>query len=583
MLCKAFKPIASLVFCYSLTALAELQAYDLSMPEPDGKPAVGLADAPMSNDSDLGLFRASRIQEAVRATTITHDYPKAVEIFDTDLWDRKQGWVQDWLIAAVAHAHLGHTDRAFEYLDQAVERGLELDPKSVEESLIRYKAKPHLENDPRYPKFLESLMQKRAEWIGDLDPVRWGVASPNAHKLSELRQLSQGPDEEIDPHEIVRELSEFSDYPEPLRKDQWVKYEHFAKEKLLAPYYVYIPPKYDPRKQTGMIVYLHGDAPTRSKFPKAESKTFISDNPYLEFARENNLLMLCPAGMRDMNWWEPLGMNTVLGELYSVKKIFNVDDNAVWLSGHSAGGTGVFGVAVTAPTAFAGFYPLNGTPLPNRFVNLRYRPIYSTFSSKDPKTPIDQMQTHWQAACKHNADWTFRELLGHSHSYFSYIEKELASLTTHMLQTKRPSLQPRIEWESTPHFYSGCEWLRVERVTSSRKPAQWHDASSNPLSTLFGAKQEPASTSSPSIEIGRIRGVSESNTFRIETSQVGEFSIRLSPQMVDFNYPVKVYVNDELVRDEIVQMDADVMLNLFEAEADKQRVWGNVLRIVIPS
>jgi predicted esterase len=567
-----------LVFLPSL-GLNALWAHDYIEAMEHESSSMPEANIPTISALDLGLARAERIQSAIDATLNEHEYGKAAELFDKYLGERKHGPVEDWIIASVAHAHLGNIDQAIMYLDEAVKHGLELDSTKLEKTLASWGAMQYLAGAPRYLAFLQNLDRLKISWNAELDPSLYGVAEPNIARLNELRDIA----ERVEPLDFLNQITEFNDYPEPSRRDGWVRYEMHANADLPAPYYVYIPPQYDHRKPSGLIVYLHGDTSQIAPAPSPESKDFIASNPFFDFARRNNLLILFPSRSRRIVWWEPLGIRTLHRQLYSVKRIFNVDDSSVWLSGHSIGGTGAFGIACTAPTMFAGFYLLNAMPIPDRLANLHHRPVYSIFSSKDKFIPIGQASSIWQAACRNNANWLFRELPGHGHSYYSYIEEELNNLTSHMLSTHRPPLPAQIAWEASPIEMSGCDWLRVERVTPGKNRAAWHGDSTETIPAVDLQANQRSTPASAGNDLGKIRARSGSNIFRIEASQVGEFSIRLSHQMVDFRYPIKVYVNGKLVRDEMVSMDPEVMLAQFEREGDRQRVWSNILRIVIPS
>jgi tetratricopeptide (TPR) repeat protein len=527
--------------------------------------------------ADAGLARAIRIQQAVDAVLRTRDFALATEIFDQELRGRKHGDVSEWLLAAVAHSHTGSFDDAFAYLDEAVERGLELDPKGVEEELIRTGVSRQLTSDTRYSQFMERLCELRDSWQSDLEPARYGVDEPNSTAMDALRQLGNT----LPAHEFAQKLAEFNEFPNPSKRDFWLKFDYFGVARKHS-FFLYVPPGYDPARPTPMIVYLHGENTKHRRMHRSESRTFLMDNPFHEIARQENLLLMCPVADNDVNWWEQNNINALSNELVMVKKRFNVDDNAVWLSGHSKGGTSAFGIAINAPSAFASFYPMNATPIPTRLGNLQHRPIYSTYSSKDPKFPIENMEALWRVACEQNANWLFRELHGHDHSYHSYIDQELPHMVQHMFQSKRPPLPSRITWETSMDVISGCDWLRVERVTPGQNRAEWHDRSSSSADALPSSLDATKPGLRRNEDTGKIRAVVNGNTFHVETSQIGEFSIRLNPQMVDFRYPIKVYVNGRLLHDEQVMMDSDVMMNYFDREADRQRIWGNVLRVLVP-
>lgn len=529
-------------------------------------------------NTDIGLARAARLKMAMDATQNKTDYEQAIAIFDREVRGKKYGEPIEWIMAAAAHAQMGNMDQSFEYLYEAIEHGLRLNPKSVENDLTKIGGHERIVADPRFPQFLDQLNRLRETWREELDPARYGVASPRTVMMDRLRSMANS----MSPEEFAQQLAQFNDFPQPTQTDRWVRYEHFGL-KGTYPYYLYIPPTYDATSPTGLIIYLHGETSNTPPHGKDELRTFLSDNPYREVAKQHNLLLMCPVAHNEVQWWEQAGINALHAELHHVKKIYNVDDNAVWLAGHSKGGTSAFGIAVNAPSAFASFYPMNATPIPSRLGNLQHRPIYSTYSSNDNIFPIERMSALWKAACSENANWLFRTLPGHSHSYHSYIEQELPNLMQHMLSCRRPPLPSRIVWETSSTIMTGCDWLRVERVTPGKNRSNWHDRSSYAITSKLDNESLAGVRNRFGEDVGKIRAFLNGNTFEVETSQIGEFSIKLNPQMIDFRYPVKVIVNGELIRNEQISMDNDVMLTHFERESDRSRIWCNVLRVVVPN
>jgi acetyl esterase/lipase len=526
------------------------------------------------SSDDLGLVRAERIREATADVIDRHEYESAIQFFDKELSTRESGWVLDWLTAAIAHAHVGNRDQAFLYLNKAIGNGLELDTNSIEESLERYGAKSKLMSDPRYHQFLKRMSAERQRWLEQLVPSSIGMAGPNS-ELDGLASLSQSQAPKL----VYEAITSFDRFPQPSERDRWVQYELPISSSLKAPFYVYIPSNYDSTKPTGLIVYLHGGVISRPKFPTAESKFFIVDNPFLPIAKKHNLVMLCPAGMQELKWWDRVGVEAIQGALAATKKLYNIDDSAVWVTGHSNGATGSFALAVTAPSPFAAFYPLNGPPIATRLGNMQHRPIYSIFSVKDGFFPIDQMRTYRDAAIRERANWLFRELPGHDHHHLSYIDHELPSLSNHLLSTRRRPLPSQIDWEAKLGQPSRCDWLQIDETTPGINRAAWH----SDVSFVLSAKQPQEPNVSKTVEygkeIGKIRASFASNTFQVESSQVGAFTLLLHPQMIDFRYPVTVVLNGKQAFRQKLELDAEYMWRTYQRESDRQRVWCGEIRI----
>ena len=67
-----------------------------------------------------------------------------------------------------------------------------------------------------------------------------------------------------------------------------------------------------------------------------------------------------PNGWLRALWWSATQVDNLARILDRLKRTYNVDENRVYLTGTSDGGTGVYYVAFRDPTAWASFVPLIG-------------------------------------------------------------------------------------------------------------------------------------------------------------------------------------------------------------------------------
>jgi uncharacterized protein YdeI (BOF family) len=80
---------------------------------------------------------------------------------------------------------------------------------------------------------------------------------------------------------------------------------------------------------------------------------------------------------------------------------------------------------------------------------------------------------------------------------------------------------------------------------------------------------------------GKIKAKYENNIFHIETSCIRNFSINISPEMVDLNRKIKVYVNGKLFFNQKITYDQECMLRNFDKNRDREQVWINYINIRI--
>jgi dienelactone hydrolase len=118
------------------------------------------------------------------------------------------------------------------------------------------------------------------------------------------------------------------------------------------PYRLYVPPQYDPAKPSPLVIALHdatGDDGSYLERVKDPNGVSVLER----LAREKGWLVLAPNAYGPFGYYQGPSSQSVLQTLDEVVKGWSVDPKAIYLTGHGAGGAGVFEVAALAPTRFA--------------------------------------------------------------------------------------------------------------------------------------------------------------------------------------------------------------------------------------
>ena len=126
------------------------------------------------------------------------------------------------------------------------------------------------------------------------------------------------------------------------------------------PFAVYVPKTYDRSKEHTLVVYLHGLVGRSEIMTEKEIREELDWIHFKDSAEKNNYILLFPVANADAMWWDEVGTDNVLTQVKFVKTHYNVDDNAVFMTGFSDGASGSFYFAMCYPDLFAGFIPLNG-------------------------------------------------------------------------------------------------------------------------------------------------------------------------------------------------------------------------------
>lgn len=249
----------------------------------------------------------------------------------------------------------------------------------------------------------------------------------------------------------------------------------------VRPYWVRIPKGYDPAKTYPAIVGLHGGVNSQSLYGKEEqpapgrwSISFWEDN--LGEQVDDIFLIGCSAGPRETDgnaiWWKYAGRQNIEHFIFKTKCQFNIDDDKVFVTGHSDGGSGCFALAAHNPNTFAGFFPMNGHPLVQAadgqgfwIENLKGKNIYAFNSGKDGLYPAKRITPIYDQANKAGADIKYSVHPDNNHGILSIIGKEIPKfMKEYFANWKRNLVPTSIDWTCEDTNSARCGWLEVTEI-----------------------------------------------------------------------------------------------------------------------
>ena len=150
------------------------------------------------------------------------------------------------------------------------------------------------------------------------------------------------------------------------------------------------------------------------------------------------------------------------------------------MTGFSDGASGSFHFAMTKPTDFAAFVPLNGDMgvgaidgghnlYPTNMSNL---PLYVINTDKDILYPAARMIKTINLAREAGANIFYKEYHGFGHD-FGFSDDELPRFERYFKRNSRNSLPHHLEWKTAQDEFSQISWLKINQVTEGTKAA-WH-------------------------------------------------------------------------------------------------------------
>ncbi|MCK4663826.1 MAG: dienelactone hydrolase family protein [Bacteroidales bacterium] len=259
-----------------------------------------------------------------------------------------------------------------------------------------------------------------------------------------------------------------------------VCHKYKSKDGRSLPYYMYIPEKYDNNKKHPLLIYLHGGV-TKNVITK-KSKGIAVHSPFKDLAEKNGYILLFPIGDSSSAWWDNTGIFNILYLIKETKKNYNINDNKVFMTGFSDGGSISFFFAMIHPTNFAGFIPLSGSPITgskesniqNYLPNLSNRPLYVVNTDIDLLFPDNKIKPIIDLAKQAGGNISYKIYKGIGHN-FSYAEQEVPLIFNFMEHTKRNLFPETIIWETDNPKRGKCMWFIIDKINDEKHEIWYHD------------------------------------------------------------------------------------------------------------
>lgn len=188
------------------------------------------------------------------------------------------------------------------------------------------------------------------------------------------------------------------------------------------PYALFVPSSYDPDEPAPMIMSLHGLGRSYD--------WLMGYHEYLDYAEEGGFIVVTALGYVRRGWYGTLPLEDpedaayseqdVMNVLSLVREEFNVDDNRIYLWGHSMGGAGTFHLAKKHPDLFAAIAVAAPAPRasqsPDDLELFRHMPVLVIHGDDDQTVPVDVSRS-WVARMEElGMQHLYVEVAGGDHS-----------------------------------------------------------------------------------------------------------------------------------------------------------------------
>jgi predicted esterase len=229
-----------------------------------------------------------------------------------------------------------------------------------------------------------------------------------------------------------------------------------------------VPANYDPSRQYRLRVQLHGGVSR----PEQPDPNRLGIGRLPGTVEE---ISVFPSAWADSLWWQASQVDNLAKILDKLKRTYNVDENRVYLTGISDGGTGAYFMAFRDTTPWASFLPLNGNMLvlaspevgadgemfPGNAVN---KPFFVVNGGLDRLYPAHIVQPYVEHLEKLGADVVFHVQPDADHNT-DWWPEERAAYEAFVDGHPRDPLPDKLSWETErTDRYNRAHWLVIDRL-----------------------------------------------------------------------------------------------------------------------
>ncbi|WP_316831943.1 hypothetical protein [Pedobacter aquatilis] len=383
------------------------------------------------------------------------------------------------------------------------------------------------------------------------------------------------------PAQLKQWIKNFNAFPVPPVKDHWTLYHITVRDTIKMPFLLYIPKNYNPAKKHFLYVYLHGAATRRKQFyvnsmiPKWEKEVLMK--PLQEGA-----IILYAFARQDINWVDYQdAFSAIEQEIVLTKSLYNIDDNRVYVGGHSDGGRGAFGFALNKPSLFAAMYGVCYFPSlysgDTFLANLRNgQRFYGISADDDELFPAKRIEPVYDMAKSIGANWENYTLKG-DHGLPTESPEATFFIYDLLFKQQRNPFPQKINWETDDISNGRNAWIEITALDTLAEKKEWQKEYS-PILTQNGKTVKANFYKRKS---GAIVAEANGNNINISASRVKKIRLYLSPDMFDFNQQLKVRINDKDFINIKLAQDKTIMLSEFEKTKDRAFIVGQYMDLTI--
>jgi predicted esterase len=255
--------------------------------------------------------------------------------------------------------------------------------------------------------------QQKSNLLAELPAVEYSASVPDLANAGAISLERSDPKAELDTASNLLDQLERGTDPLALKRIDFRWAYRSDVDGEIQPYRVYLPRKYTSERKFPLIVALHGMGGDEDSYFNAYDNGVIK-----RLAEQRGYIVVCPKGRNPASMYQGSAEKDVMDVIAEARRLFSVDADRIYLTGHSMGGYGTWSIGVAHPEVFAALAPVSGGGLPQVYAQLakiKNVPAIVIHGDHDPTVSVEESRRMVQALQKLGAEVKYIEVPGGNH------------------------------------------------------------------------------------------------------------------------------------------------------------------------
>jgi len=228
-------------------------------------------------------------------------------------------------------------------------------------------------------------------------------------------------------------------------------------------YRLYIPSGHQPGQPIPLVVALHGSGGNENSFFD-DTAHYPARDGLKAAAEQYNVLAVCPSARGNTNY-RGLGAVAVFRVIAEVQRLYRVDPDRIYLTGHSMGGTGATDLALHHPGVFAAVAPI-AAARSIRWVaaNAQHTPFWWIGGERDQAYYKLGVAVGYERMRQLGYPARLTELAGEDHYGAA---RDFRPIIAWLLQHRRVAPPKEFVFEVDTALHPQAHWITVERLAQA--------------------------------------------------------------------------------------------------------------------